>query len=75
MCYLESGRDTLLFALNHQKTPTALSIHLYFEKGTYRATDLTNGRAVETTRGGHGIVLHRELAPSGVWIVKSPPRE
>ncbi len=68
--YLESGRDTLLFVFNHEKTPAAPSIHLRFLKAAHTATDLTTGREIEG-----GPVLRPRLEPNSAWVVKLTPRE
>ena len=66
---LEAGPDTLLFVFNHDQQAVDASVGVR-AGGTYRASDLVDGAAVEATLEGSWLRLKKHLAKSGVWVVR-----
>ncbi|MBZ5586257.1 MAG: beta-galactosidase [Acidobacteriia bacterium] len=61
--WLESGRDTLVFAINHGKTALRPEIRI---PGANQALDLVNEKPVAVV----GNAIRGEIGPEDVWVVK-----
>jgi len=72
--YLESGRDTLVFAFNHGAEAVVSSIGLRAAAGSYRATDIVTAKPVETSLSDGHIMMRGQIGPRDVWVVRLAPR-
>ena len=68
--HLESDSDVLVFAFNHGKVPGQSQVGIRMPAGTYRASNLTDTRAIPLTRDGAHLVFAVDLPPSGVQAVR-----
>jgi beta-galactosidase len=71
--WLDSGRDRLVFVLNHQDRDAEVTVRLRLE-GEFTGTDLVSDESVAVERAGAHVALRRRLAPSGVAVVRLSPR-
>jgi beta-galactosidase GanA len=72
--WLESGRDLILFAFNHQKQPVQLKASLRVPAAAYEAQDLVADAPVEAAVAGGEAVLSGRVGPGDVWVVRLSPR-
>ncbi|MFN7995121.1 MAG: beta-galactosidase [Bryobacteraceae bacterium] len=72
--YLESGRDTLLFAFNHTAQGVEPAIRLRAKGGSYGGVDLVTGKSVDVSAEPGRIMIRGKIGPSDVWVVRLTPR-
>src|SRR5581483_9148666 len=72
--YLESGRDTLLFAFNHNAKAVEPAIRLRAGAGSYNGVDLVTGKPVDVAAESGRIMIRGKIEPSDVWVVRLMPR-
>ncbi len=66
--WLESGRDRIVFVLNHQEREADLAVRLRMA-GDFAATDLVAGEAVRLERDEGQLVIRRKVGASGVAVI------
>jgi beta-galactosidase len=72
--WLESGRELILFAFNHQKQPVQLKASLRVPAAGYLARDLIRDAPVPAgVESGHAT-LDGRVEPGDVWVVRLSPR-
>lgn len=67
---LDAGSGRLVFVFNHAKEPTAATVSLRMEQGSYSASDLSTQRPVTLQREERAVRFPVRLEPDGVQVLR-----
>jgi beta-galactosidase len=68
--YVESGKNAVLYLLNHAKQTAKSEVWLQREAGEYEAVDVVKDQPVTIGHATGGVSMHVELAPSDVRVIR-----
>jgi beta-galactosidase len=72
--YLESGKNTLVFAFNHGDQAIDASISLKLPARPARALDLVSQAPVNLFPAGDAVQMRGHIGPKDVWVVELTPQ-
>jgi beta-galactosidase len=72
--WLESGRERLVFAFNHQGQPIQMAAAVRAPDASYSAQDIVADKAASVTVRDGSAILENRLEPGQVWVVRLTPR-
>jgi beta-galactosidase len=72
--WLESGRERIVFAFNHQRQPIQMTAALRVPGASYSAEDVVADEAVPVAVRDGSVVLDSRLEPGQVRVVRLTPR-